>query len=120
MSPAIYLVSLCCFAGFSRKWEQVEEMPWQDRCIILSSIQRKRGMPEYYNGKLFFYDWISGWIKAVTMYPNGDFEKMEPFMQSTKFNSPIDMEMGPDGRIYILGVWNRVVHQECRCGHIKN
>jgi cytochrome c len=59
-------------------------------------------MPDYYNGKLFFYDWIRGWIKPVTMYPNGDFEKMEPFMQGTKFNSPIDMEMGPDGRIYIL------------------
>src|SRR6185369_6189786 len=25
-----------------------------------------------------------------------------PFMAGTKFNSPIDMEMGPDGRIYIL------------------
>ena len=58
--------------------------------------------PEYYKGKLFFYDWIRGWIKAVTMKENGDFEKMEPFMPGTKFNSPIDMEMGPDGKIYIL------------------
>ena len=59
-------------------------------------------MPDYYAGKLFFYDWIRGWIKPVTMKPNGDFDHMESFMSTTKFNSPIDMEMGPDGRLYIL------------------
>ena len=58
--------------------------------------------PDYYDKKLFVYDWIRGWIKAVTMQPNGDFDKMEPFMENTKFASPIDMEMGPDGRLYIL------------------
>ncbi|HZH36807.1 MAG TPA: PKD domain-containing protein, partial [Flavisolibacter sp.] len=57
---------------------------------------------EYYNGKLFVYDWIRGWIKTVSMLPNGDFDKMESFMHATKFSSPIDMELGPDGRLYVL------------------
>jgi glucose/arabinose dehydrogenase/cytochrome c551/c552 len=59
-------------------------------------------MPDYYNNKFFMYDWIRGWIKAVTLLPNGDFDKMEPFMPSTKFNQAIDMEVGPDGKIYVL------------------
>ncbi|MFC3417238.1 ThuA domain-containing protein [Algoriphagus hitonicola] len=58
--------------------------------------------PDYFDGKLFIYDWIRGWIKVVTMEENGDFSKMEPFMAGTKFNSLIDMEMGPDGKMYIL------------------
>ena len=58
--------------------------------------------PEYFNGKLFFYDWIRGWIKIVTMDKEGNYEKMESFMPNTKLNSAIDMEMGPDGRLYIL------------------
>jgi cytochrome c len=29
-------------------------------------------LPDYYNGKFFIYDWIRGWIKVVTMQPNGD------------------------------------------------
>lgn len=58
--------------------------------------------PDYYNNKLFIYDWIRGWIKAVTMKPNGDYDNMEAFMPMTSFSSPIDMELGPDGRIYIL------------------
>jgi glucose/arabinose dehydrogenase/cytochrome c551/c552 len=62
--------------------------------------------PDYYNKKVIFYDWIRGWIKAITLQPNGDFDKMEPFMASTKFNAPIDMETGPDGRIYVLEYGN--------------
>lgn len=63
-------------------------------------------MPDYYDGKLFIYDWIRGWIKVVTMQENGDFDKMEPFMAGTKFNAMMDMEMGPDGKIYILEYGN--------------
>lgn len=62
--------------------------------------------PSYYDGKLFIYDWVRGWIKAVTMKENGDFDKMEPFMSGTKFNAIIDMEVGPDGKIYILEYGN--------------
>ncbi|GAA0526307.1 ThuA domain-containing protein [Chitinophaga japonensis] len=62
--------------------------------------------PAYYNGKLFIYDWVRGWIKAVTMNADGSYSKMEPFMEHTKLNAPIDMEMGPDGRLYILEYGN--------------
>lgn len=59
-------------------------------------------LPDYYNNKLFIYEWIRGWIKVVTMSPEGDFERMEPFMEHTKFNNAIDVEIGPDGRLYVL------------------
>lgn len=59
-------------------------------------------LPDYYDGKFFIYDWIRDWIKVVTMQPNGDFDKMEPFMENTTFNSIIDMELGPDGQLYLL------------------
>ncbi len=59
-------------------------------------------LPDYYNGKLIIYDWIRGWIKAVTLFPNGDYNKMEPFFADIDINSLIDMEVGPDGRLYLL------------------
>ncbi len=59
-------------------------------------------MPDYYDGKLFIYDWVRGWFKVVTMRPNGDYDKMEPFMERTAFNAPCDAEMGPDGKLYVL------------------
>jgi cytochrome c len=58
--------------------------------------------PSYYDGKFFFYEWMRGFIKAVSMKSNGDYDRMEPFMGHTKFNSAIDIEVGPDGRFYAL------------------
>ena len=62
--------------------------------------------PDYYNNKLFIYEWIRGWIKAVTLKPNGDFDKMEPFMEGVVLNAPIDMEVGPDGKFYVVEYGN--------------
>ena len=62
----------------------------------------KKGLPDYYDGKLFIYEWIRNFIKVVSLQPNGDFYKMEPFMESTKLAAPVDMELGPDGKLYIL------------------
>ena len=58
--------------------------------------------PSYYDGKFFFNEWMRGYIKAVSMKPNGDYDRMEPFMPKTKFHAPIDIEVGPDGRFYVL------------------
>ncbi len=58
--------------------------------------------PDYFTGKLMFYEWIRGWIKMVSMDEEGNFQKMEPFMPNTKFNSAMDVEIGPDGRFYVL------------------
>jgi len=58
--------------------------------------------PSYYDGKFFFYEWMRGFIKAVSMNDKGDFVRMEPFMGHTKFNAAIDIEVGPDGRFYVL------------------
>jgi len=67
-----------------------------------SMFPEKTRLPDYYNGKLFIYDWIRGWIKAVTMLPNGDFDKMEPFMEHIQLHNCSDMEVGPDGKLYLL------------------
>ncbi|MEL7533253.1 MAG: ThuA domain-containing protein, partial [Bacteroidota bacterium] len=58
--------------------------------------------PSYYDGKLFIYDFMRDWIFAVTMAENGDLEKIEPFLPNLKLSSPVDMEFGPDGAMYIL------------------
>ncbi len=60
------------------------------------------GLPEYYDGKVIIYDWMRGWMKAVTLFDDGTFNKMEPFASDITVNSLIDMEMGPNGRVYLL------------------
>lgn len=59
-------------------------------------------MPDYFNNKVFIYEWMRNFIKVVTLDKNGDFDKMESFIPSTKLAAVIDMEVGPDGKIYLL------------------
>ncbi|MEM6628179.1 MAG: PQQ-dependent sugar dehydrogenase [Bacteroidota bacterium] len=58
--------------------------------------------PEYYNGKLFIYEWARSWINVVEMDEAGDIVKIEPFLPNLALEKPIDMEFGPDGAMYIL------------------
>jgi cytochrome c len=58
--------------------------------------------PSYFDKALFIYDWMRGWIKVVRMDENGKLIKIEDFMPSTRFLSPIDMQFGPDGSLYVL------------------
>jgi glucose/arabinose dehydrogenase len=62
----------------------------------------KGGLPDYYNGKVFVYEWMRNIIRVVSLLPNGDFYKMEPFLLGTKLAAPVDIELGPDGKLYIL------------------
>lgn len=59
-------------------------------------------LSDYYNGKLFIYEWIRGWIMAVTFDEKGNYLRMEPFLKHLKFSAPIDMQFSPDGAIYML------------------
>ncbi|WP_273567293.1 ThuA domain-containing protein [Maribacter halichondriae] len=60
------------------------------------------GLPSYYDGKTIIYEWMRGWMMAVTLFEDGTFNKMEPFASDIKVNNLIDMELGPDGRLYLL------------------
>lgn len=59
-------------------------------------------LPDYYDGKLFIYEWIRGWIMAISFDEQGNFRSMEPFLNHLTFDAPVDMQFAPDGAIYLL------------------
>jgi len=61
-----------------------------------------RPFPAYYEGKWLIVDFMRDWIMSVTMDENGDYESMERFFPSQKFNAAIDMNFGPSGDLYVL------------------
>jgi cytochrome c len=62
----------------------------------------ERPFPDYYNNRLFIYEWIRDWIITVKMNSKGDYARMERFLPNLKMDHPIDMEFGPNGDLYIL------------------
>src|SRR5258706_1019398 len=61
-----------------------------------------RPFPQYYEGKLFIYEFMRHWIMAVGMEGEGELVSIEQFMPSAKFSAPIEMEFGPSGDLYLL------------------
>ena len=62
----------------------------------------KRPFPDYYDGKLLTYEWMRGWLMAVTLDKDGQYAGMERVMPSYKFSNPTDMEFGSEGDLYML------------------
>lgn len=58
--------------------------------------------PAYYDGKLFTYDWIRGWIMSVTLDSVGNFVSMERFLPGIHWNNMIDVVMSPQGDMFML------------------
>ena len=61
-----------------------------------------RAFPKYYDKKLIIYEWMRGWIMAVTLDEKGNYQSMERFMPSYKFSNPMDMEFDTNGDLYML------------------
>ena len=58
-------------------------------------------LPAYYFGKLIVYDWMRDWVFAVDPNPS-EKPKLERILSRFIFSNPNDMELGPDGSLYVL------------------
>lgn len=61
-----------------------------------------RKLPGYYDRTVFIYEWSRNWIREVKLDDNGDILKINPFLPSFTFRRPMEMEIGPDGAIYMI------------------
>ncbi|MGB3586411.1 MAG: ThuA domain-containing protein, partial [Tunicatimonas sp.] len=59
-------------------------------------------LPAYFDRGVFVYDWMRNWIVVVRTDAEGNYVGTEPFMANTDFSKIIDLEMGPDGALYLL------------------
>lgn len=77
--------------------------------------------PQYYDKKFFAYDWMRGWIMAVTQTEDGDLERMERFLPSIEWSNPTDIIFSPQGDMYLLEygtVWFSQ-NEDARLVHLK-
>jgi cytochrome c len=62
----------------------------------------KNRFPEYFDGKLFIYEWARSWVKVVSFDEDINLARIEPFLPGQSWYKPIDMKFGPDGSLYVL------------------
>jgi cytochrome c len=66
-------------------------------------------LPKEFDHTLFIYEWSRNWIIAVKLDANDNIAKtpdgkwmMKRFMPSTLIKRPMDIELGPDGCLYVI------------------
>jgi len=67
-----------------------------------TNLVSARKLPRYYDNTLFIYEWSRNYIKEVKLDDSGNVLKINPFLPSFSFSKPMDMEIGPDGAIYLI------------------
>lgn len=93
-------------------YKESEEFPWVGKGgrtamagpVFYSHhfLQSKNPFPDYFDGKLFMYEWIRNWIYVITTDEEGNFVKEEPFMPGMKLSHTTDMVFGKGGELYVL------------------
>lgn len=94
--------------GFS---EEFPEMEAGGRTAMAGPVYRydrfegrrhPNALPAYFDNTFLAYEWARNWIKEVKLDENGDILKINPLFTEMTFLRPMDMELGPDGRLYVI------------------
>ena len=59
-------------------------------------------LPEKYDGSWIIYEWMRNWVQEVRFEASGDSISIHPFMEGLTWARPNDIEIGPDGRLYVI------------------
>jgi cytochrome c len=59
-------------------------------------------LPAAYDRTLFIYEWSRNWIVAVKLTAEHKVGTMQRFCPKMTFLRPMDMELGPDGCLYVI------------------
>ncbi|MEO8337044.1 MAG: PQQ-dependent sugar dehydrogenase, partial [bacterium] len=92
--------------GVSEEWPLLGS---GGRCAVggpifhASNFSGARRFPDYYENKWFVVDFIRTWIMVATMSDDRmTIASMERFLPDEKYLSPIDMDFGPNGDLYVV------------------
>lgn len=66
------------------------------------SLDSSRKLPAYYDNTAFIYDWARDYIWEAKLDGNGDLLKINRFLPTFSFRRPHEMEIGPDGALYMI------------------
>ncbi|WP_161782606.1 malectin domain-containing carbohydrate-binding protein [Halococcus sediminicola] len=65
----------------------------------------ERGLPAWHEGDYIIAEWGAGWLKTVSFenddVADGRISQIRPLASGVQFSSPIDLELGPEGMLYV-------------------
>lgn len=108
--PGVWYTDRAGFSSNGGAVKPVSGITWiAQRTAMAGPIHRynafpasARKLPPYMDGKLIFYEWSQNFMALLTLDSEAKVMKFEPLFGGLKFNRAVDMEVGPDGSLYVL------------------
>src|SRR5690606_38235522 len=80
---------------------------FRGRTAIAGAVYRapsgaRFALPARFDGALLMADWTRDVLAAVSVDASGALGRIERLLAAESFRRPIDLEIGPDGAIYVL------------------
>jgi cytochrome c len=67
-----------------------------------ANLKSDHKLPGEFDHTLFIYEWSRNWVVAVHLDKDEKIQKMEKVFTGMTFKRPMDMELGPDGCLYMI------------------
>lgn len=67
-----------------------------------SSYLINESLPKKYDNSWIIGEFVRGWIKAVKLDEQGNIKDILPILPSVTFGQPVNIKIGPKGRIHVL------------------
>ncbi|MBN8246571.1 MAG: PQQ-dependent sugar dehydrogenase [Verrucomicrobia bacterium] len=67
-----------------------------------AALGSPRKLPAEHDNCLFLYEWMRNWIIVVKLDEHGERVEMKRFAPEMTFPRPTDLEIGPDGALYVI------------------
>lgn len=65
-------------------------------------LQSPHKLPREFDNTLFLYEWARHTLFAVALDARGNLRTMRRFLPQLSFKHPVEMELGPDGCLYLI------------------
>jgi glucose/arabinose dehydrogenase len=75
------------------------------KSITIGPVYRATAFPEQYRGSLFYADFVTKFIRRLTLDANGNKTGDIPFLTglgAADFDGPVYFQVGPDGHLYFM------------------
>jgi len=87
----------------------VEVLGSGGRCAMAGPVFRAADVgdhpsrvPDAFDESVFLYEWSRNALYVARLESDGDLLSLDPFLPSFEFLRPHDLELGPDGRLYMI------------------